>query len=83
MFKSAEKYLKDVLQARFDPKQVNAQSKKWAAESETCKQELGGINSECAVFKREVTSAEAMKRYAVKLMFPEEPQRKKSHDLGR
>jgi hypothetical protein len=74
MYRSAEKYLKDVLQKRFDPKQVAAQAKKWAAERETCKQELGGINSECAVFKRDIASAEAMKRFAVKLMLPDEAQ---------
>jgi hypothetical protein len=78
MFKTVEKYLKGVLQKRFDPKQVNAQAKKWTAERETCKQELGGINSECAVFKREVASAEAMKRYAIKLMFPEDAQERQS-----
>jgi uncharacterized lipoprotein YehR (DUF1307 family) len=44
------------------------------AERETRKQELGGINSECAVCKNEVGSAEAIKRFAVKLMLPDEPQ---------
>jgi hypothetical protein len=78
MFRSAEKYLKDVLQKRFDPKQVAAQAKKWSAERETCKQELGGINSECATYKHEVESAEDIKRFAVKLLLPDdEPQQQK------
>jgi hypothetical protein len=73
-FENAEKYLKGVFQSRYDPKQIAAQSKKWNAERETCKQELCGINSECAVCKNEVESAEAIKRFAVKLMLPDEPQ---------
>jgi ATP-dependent exoDNAse (exonuclease V) alpha subunit len=71
-FEAAEKYLKGVLQSRYDPKQIAAQAKKWAAERETCKQELGGINTECAVYKREVESSEAIKRFTVKLMLPDE-----------
>jgi hypothetical protein len=56
----------------------------WTDERETYKQELGGINSEYAVLKREVESAEAIKRFAVKLMLPDEPQnaRQKSKTLG-
>jgi ATP-dependent exoDNAse (exonuclease V) alpha subunit len=88
MYKSAEKYLKGVLQKRYDPKQIMAQAKKWAAERETCKQELGGINTECAIYKREVESAEDIKRFAVKLLLPDEPQEHqhqhhKSHEIGR
>ncbi|GHV10560.1 hypothetical protein FACS1894219_00220 [Clostridia bacterium] len=71
LYKSAEKYLRDVLQKRFDPKQIAAQAKKWAAERETCKQELGGINTEYNTYKREVESAEDIKRFAVKMMFPD------------
>ncbi|GHU94833.1 hypothetical protein FACS1894208_06590 [Clostridia bacterium] len=77
-YKAAEKYLKDVLQKRFDPKQIAAQAKKWSGERETCKQELGGINAEYNVYKREVESAEEIKRFAVKLMFPDDaPQQQK------
>jgi hypothetical protein len=72
-FEAAKKYLKGVLQTRYDPKQIAAQAKKWSAERETCKQELGGINSECAACKSDVESAEAIKRFAVKLMLPDEP----------
>jgi hypothetical protein len=72
-FATAEKYLKDVLQGRYDPKKLPP-IKTWTDECETCRQELGGINSECAVLKREVESAEAIKRFAVKLMLPDEPQ---------
>jgi hypothetical protein len=88
MYKAAEKYLKAALQKHYDPKQIAAQAQKWAAERETCKQELGGINTECAVYKREVESAEDIKRFAVKLLLSDEPQerqyqKQKSHDIGR
>jgi hypothetical protein len=71
-FEAAEKYLKGVLQSRYDPKQIAAQARRWSAERKTCKQEIGGINSECAVCKSEVESAEAIKRFAVMLMLPDE-----------
>jgi hypothetical protein len=73
-YRAAEKYLRDVLQKRFDPKQIAAQAKKWAAERDTCKRELGAINTEYNVYKNEVKSAEDIKRFAVKMMFPDEPQ---------
>jgi hypothetical protein len=61
------------LQSRYDPKKLPP-IKMWMDERETCRQELGGINSEYATLKREVESAEAIKRFAVKLMLPDEPQ---------
>jgi hypothetical protein len=73
-YRAAEKYLKDVLQKRFDPKQIAAQAKKWVAERDTCKRELARINTEYNVYKREVKSAEDIKRFAVKLLLPDEPQ---------
>ncbi|GHV32080.1 hypothetical protein FACS18949_02000 [Clostridia bacterium] len=84
-YKSSEKYLKDVLQKRYDPKQISAQAKKWSGERDTCKRELGGINAEFNVYKREVESAEEIKRFAVKLMFPDvaqERQKQKSKSKG-
>jgi hypothetical protein len=77
-YRVAEKYLKDVLQSRFDPKQISAQAKKWSGERDTCKRERGGINTEYNVYKNEVKSAEDIKRFAVKLMLPDdEPQQQK------
>ncbi|GHV17881.1 hypothetical protein FACS189425_05140 [Clostridia bacterium] len=38
------------------------------------KRELGGINTEYNVYKREVESAEDIKRFAVKMMFPDAAQ---------
>ena len=86
--KAAEKYLKDVLQKRYDPKQISAQAKKWSGERDACKPELGGINTEYNVYKREVESAEEIKRFAVKLLLPEEPkeqicERSKTWEQGR
>jgi hypothetical protein len=78
-YKAAEKYLKDVLQKRFEPKQIAAQAKKWAAERDTCKRELGGINTEYNVYKNEVKSAEEIKRFAVKQMFPDVQQERQPH----
>jgi hypothetical protein len=83
MYENAEKYLKDVLQKRYDPKQITAQAKKWSGERDTCKRELGGINTEYNVYKREVESAEEIKRLAVKLLLPDEPQeRQKTKSRG-
>jgi ATP-dependent exoDNAse (exonuclease V) alpha subunit len=73
MYDAAAKYLKDVLQKRFDSAKLPP-IRKWRDERETCRQELGGISTEYSVYKRDVESAEAIKRFAVKLMIPDEPQ---------
>lgn len=73
MYAAAEKYLRGVLQKRFDPTKLPP-IKKWSDERETCRQELGGINTEYAILKNDVENAEAIKRFAVELMIPDEPQ---------
>jgi ATP-dependent exoDNAse (exonuclease V) alpha subunit len=73
LFTAAEKYLRGVLQERFDPK-GQPPLKKWRDERETCKQELGGLRSEYETYKSEIQNAETIKRYAVSLMLPDEPQ---------
>jgi hypothetical protein len=82
-YKAAEKYLKDVLQKRYDPKLIFAQAKKWSAERKTCKQELGGINTEYGIYKRDVESAEDIKRFAVKLLLPDEPQERQTRERSK
>ena len=73
LYAAAEKYLRGVLQERFDPVKLPP-IKKWSGERETCRQELGGINTEYALCKSDVENAEAIKRFAVELMIPDEPQ---------
>jgi len=73
VFDTASKYLKDVLQKRFDPAKITAQMKKWSDERDDCARKLGGINTEYTLYKSDVENAEAIKRFAVKLMIPDEP----------
>jgi hypothetical protein len=73
LFTAAEKYLRGVLQDRFDPKS-QPPLKNWRDERETCKQELGGLRSEYETYKSEIQNAGTIKRYAVSLMLPDEPQ---------
>jgi hypothetical protein len=72
-FDAAEKYMRDVLQKRFDPEKLPPITA-WRRERDDCARELGGINTEYQVYKSEVENAEAIKRFAVKLMIPDEPQ---------
>ena len=73
MFATADKYLRDVLQKRFDPAKLPPVTA-WRKERDNCASELGTIDSKYQVLKSEVEGAEAIKRFAVKLMLPDEPQ---------
>lgn len=72
VYATAEKYLRGVLQKRFDPAKLPV--KKWRDEREACARELAGIDTEYNVLKSGVQDAETLKRFAVKLMIPDEPQ---------
>jgi hypothetical protein len=72
IFRAAEKYLKGVLQKRFDPQKlppITALQK----EREDCKSELGGLYSKYHSLKSDVQDAETIKRFAANLMVPDEP----------
>jgi flagellar motility protein MotE (MotC chaperone) len=76
IYDAAEKYLRGVMQKHFDPAKLPPITA-WRRERETCAQELGGINTEYKLYKNDVENAEAMKRFAVELMIPDEPQERK------
>jgi ATP-dependent exoDNAse (exonuclease V) alpha subunit len=67
LYRAAEKYLKDVLQLRYDPQKLPP-IMRWQNERETCKQELGGLYSQYHSLKSDVQDAETIKRFAEQLM---------------
>jgi len=71
LYDASEKYLRDVLQKRFD---INKQPpiKTWRMERDICARELGGINTEYDIYKNDVENAEVIKRFAVNLMLPDD-----------
>jgi hypothetical protein len=74
IFRAAEKYLKDVLQKRYDPKQITAQMKTWETERGKKDSERCDLYAECHQLELDIKDAETIKRFAVKLIFPDEPQ---------
>ncbi|GHV32389.1 hypothetical protein FACS18949_03150 [Clostridia bacterium] len=73
IFCAAEKYLKDVLQERYDPKQIAAQMKTWENERKNKEGDRRDRYVECRYLEADVKDAEQIKKFAVKLMFPDEP----------
>jgi hypothetical protein len=71
--KAAEKYLRDTLQERFDPKKIAAQRKKREGERDAKKAELHNLNIDYRKLTGELKEAETLKRFAVKLTLPDEP----------
>jgi hypothetical protein len=74
MFKAAEKYLRDALQGRYDPKKISAQRKKWQGERDAKKTEQHNLNALYHKLTDELTDAERLKRFAIGLMLSDEPQ---------
>jgi hypothetical protein len=74
IYRSAEKYLRDTLQSRFDPKKVKAQQKKWEDEITAKQAEQHKLYSDYHKLTDELKEAETLKRFAIKLMIPDEPQ---------
>jgi len=70
MFEAAEKYLKDVLQKRFDPAKLPV--KKWSDERAAGARELDRLYAACRALKEEIKHAETLKRFAAGLMVPDE-----------
>ena len=88
IFRAAEKYLKDVLQKRYNPKQITSQMKTWEQERGKKEYERRDLYAECHQLELDIKDAETIKRFAVKLIFPDEPQqqtreRSKGREQGR
>jgi hypothetical protein len=75
MFRDAEKYLKAVLQSRFDPKKLPPITK-WRDELKEKQAEKGELDREYYKLKDEIKHAETLKRFAADLMIPDEPQKR-------
>jgi uncharacterized protein YpuA (DUF1002 family) len=71
-FKAAEKYLRDTLQGRFDPKKITAYRKKWESEIAAKKADRHNLNIDYRKLTDELKEAETLKRFAIKLMLPDE-----------
>jgi hypothetical protein len=63
LFQAAEKYLRGVLQSRYDPKKLPPITK-WQEERETLRKKKGGLNTEYAALKDEIREVEIIRRYA-------------------
>jgi hypothetical protein len=73
MFRDAEKYLRGVLQSRFDPKKLPPITK-WHDELKEKQAEKGELDGEYYKLKDEIKHAETLKRFTADLMIPDEPQ---------
>jgi predicted nucleic acid-binding Zn-ribbon protein len=72
MFRDAEKYLRGVLQSRFDPKKLPP-IKMWQNELAEKLAERDELNGKYYTLKDEIKHVETRKRFAVDLMIPDEP----------
>jgi hypothetical protein len=63
LFAAAERYLKDVLQKRYDPAKLPP-LKKWSDEREALRMEKGGLNTEYRLMKDEIREVEIIRKYA-------------------
>jgi hypothetical protein len=82
MFRTAEKYLKGVLQSRYDPKKLPP-IKKWQDERAAKIVEKQAMYADYHGLKDEVKSAETIRRYAEQVMREVEPrERTRSYDIG-
>jgi Lon protease-like protein len=80
-YDEAEKYLRGVLQKRFDPKNIPVA--KWRQERETLAREKGGLNTEYAVLKDRIAEVEHIRKYAEEVQRTINPLHKaKSHDMS-
>jgi hypothetical protein len=78
----AEKYLRGVLQKRFDPAKIPVA--KWRQERETLAQELGGLNTEYTVLNDRIREVELIRKCAEDVHRAVEPRgckRSQTHDM--
>jgi hypothetical protein len=83
MFENAERYLRDVLQARFDTKKLPPIAK-WKEERAAKIAEKTALNSDYYRLREEVKNAEAIRRTVEQLTREDEPRKAKtrSHEIG-
>ncbi|GHV27621.1 hypothetical protein FACS1894167_02950 [Synergistales bacterium] len=82
LYRAAEKYLKDVLQKRFDPKQIATQMKTWKQEHSKKESERRDLYAECHYLEADIKDAETIKKFAAQLMFPDEP-KQQTHERSK
>ncbi len=84
LFESAEKYLKDVMQERFDPKKLPP-IRKWEAERDKLKVERQQLSHRYSTLKDEVKEAEQIRRNVHSILKEERGRElpKRKHDLER
>jgi hypothetical protein len=81
LFQAAEKYLKGVLQSRYDPKKLPPITK-WQEERETLRKKKGVLNTEYAALKDEIREVEIIRKCAEEVqrtMNP--PQKTRTHEI--
>jgi hypothetical protein len=61
-YDEADKYLRGVLQGRFDPKNIPVA--KWRQERETLAREKSGLNTEYVILKERIAEVERIRKYA-------------------
>ena len=79
-YETAEQYLKDVLQARFDPKK-SPPVKKWRTEYAELLEKKDGLNAEYKKLKEETREVEIMRKNVEAIVRAERP-RQKSQEQG-
>lgn len=84
LFEAAEKYLKDVMQERFDPKKLPP-IRKWEAERDKLKVERQQLSHRYSTLKDEVKEAEQIRRNVHSILKEERGRElpKRKHDLER
>jgi hypothetical protein len=79
-YDDAEKYLRGVLQKRFDPDNIPLE--KWRQERDALAREKGGLNTQYAVLKEDIRRVEEIQRFAVEAQRTMNPPREKSRTQG-
>ena len=82
-YRAAEKYLRDTLQGRYDPKKIAAQRKKWEGEIAAKQAARHNLNIDYRKLTDDLKEAETLKRFAVKLMLPDEPSQEQPREQRR
>ena len=73
-YKKAEQYFKDVLQARFDPKNIPV--KKWKAEQSELLSKKSALNIEYNKLKEEVREVEVIRNQVERIVKADRPQQR-------
>jgi hypothetical protein len=82
LFRAAERYLKGVLQSRYDPKKLPP-IKAWTDERITLLTERAALNRKYETLKSETLNIEKLKRSVDEIMSPEAPKQERSRTRNR